>query len=202
MKKRLFLLLFCLNLIPLYMLAQFKGWKPGGIAEAGFVAGTAEPSYDWRTQFTMSKKLWSVGLGAGVDDYKFRSVPVVLQGRRYFGQRKLKLFALASGGLNIVTDKSEPQNNWWWTWSSFRSSIMPSPIINHYQNGYYAELGTGIAFLSKKQHGFILGLSWSRKTTTEWYETEATMTSNPTDMDRTTNRYQLNRMVLRLGYKW
>ena len=205
MLKRVFLFVICMNLLPLYIFAQQK-WKPGGVAEVGLLMGSFSVDVDWRGQFLLSKNGWSAGVGAGIDYYLFRTVPVYLQGRKWIGQRKNKPFVLASAGINFAALYPSQHGG-----SRWGDVIMPgpgpfpgwwTPIPYHYENGVYAEAGGGYSFLGKKQHGLTLSLSWVHKSITEWYETDAPININPGQKDRTTNLYQLNRLVFRVGFKW
>ena len=149
----------------------------------------------------MAKNGWAVGMGSGIDYYRFRTVPLYIQGRKWIGQRKNKPFVLASAGLNLLAlYPSQKTPNSWWAWPG------PDPWVNtqtrYFNGGYYAEVGGGFAFLNKKQRGLTLSLSWVRKTLKEWYETDAPPNISPGMKDRTTTQYLLNRTVIRVGWKW
>ena len=199
MGKKLLLLLLCLNLIPFYILAQ-QVWKPGAVPELGFLAGAYEPSGDARANLLLSKKDWSVGLGTGIDWYRFRSVPVYLQGRKSFGARKSKPFALASGGVNLpmVNEEAGQVGIWTGRWDM----IGWTPIPTAFNPGWYAELGAGYGFFNRKQRGFTLSLNWVFKSMSEWYETDAPALAETGGKDRTTTTYFMSRMALRIGWKF
>lgn len=199
MKKKLTLLLFCMNLLPFYIFAQIK-WQPGASPEAGFLAGQAEPSGDVRATFLLSKNGWSTGVGAAIDWYRFRSVPVYLQARKTFGQRRHKPFAIASAGVNLPAVKTE--NNDVGIWTGRWDMVFWSPIPSHYGAGMYAEAGAGYGFFNKKQRGLTITLTWVYKSQDEWYETDAPSYANSTLKDRTTTTYFMNRTALRVGWKF
>lgn len=76
MNKKLLLFVFCMNLLPFYILAQTQKWKPAIIAEAGLLAGSYGPSGDLRARVGMQKNGWQIGVGSGVDFYRYQTVPV------------------------------------------------------------------------------------------------------------------------------
>jgi hypothetical protein len=195
MSKRILLLIFCLNLLPFYIFAQQK-WKPGFVAEAGFLAGSYEPSADLRAQFFINKNGWQLGAGSGLDYYRFRSVPVYAQGRKYFGTKKSKPFVLASAGANIpaLTDleKSNASGSIMW-WNNPPSS---------YSAGFYAEAGGGYAFLNTKGRGISLSLSYVMKSMTESYTTSYWLGFAESRVSEEKIVYYMNRLAFRVGYKF
>lgn len=193
------LLLLCMNLLPFCIFAQAK-WRPGAAPELGFLAGAAEPSGDARATFLLSKDSWSAGVGAGMDFYRFRSVPIFLQGRKSFGKRKSKPFALASAGINLPAVKAEDGEVG--IWNRQWDMIWWNPVPTDYDPGWYAELGAGYGFFNRKQRGLTLSLNWVYKSISEWYETDAPAIANSNQKDRTTTTYFLNRMALRVGWKF
>jgi hypothetical protein len=195
MTKRIFLLIVCLNILPVYIFAQQK-WKPGFVAEAGLQAGSYEPSADLRAQFLMAKRGWQVGAGSGVDYYRFRSVPVYVQGRKYFGTHKSKPFAMLSAGVNIASVTEAQKNNrfggigWW------------NPIPASYTGGFYGEAGGGYAFLNKKGRGVSLSLSYVMKSISESYTTSYWLGFSESEPTQEKATYYMNRLVFRVGYKF
>lgn len=196
MSKRIFLLIICLNILPLYIFAQQK-WKPGFVAEAGLVAGSYEPSADLRAQFLMAKKGWQVGAGGGVDYYRFRSVPVYAHGRKYFGTHKSKPFAMLSAGVNIATPTEDEKNN-----QFGRGGIWWNQVPASYSGGFYGEAGGGYSFLNKKGRGVSLSLSYVFKSMTETYTTSYWLGFSESVPTQEKNTYYMNRFACRVGYKF
>jgi hypothetical protein len=195
MSKRILLLIICLNLLPFYIFAQQK-WKPGFVAEAGLLAGSYEPSADLRAQFTMANKGWQAGAGTGFDYYRFRSVPVYAQGRRYFGSHKAKPFAMLSAGVNIPSLTSFEKEQ------SFNGGIRWNGNAGSYTSGFYGEAGGGYAFLNKKGRGLALSLSYVFKSLTESYSSSYWLGFAESVPTVEKNTYYMSRMAFRLGYKF
>jgi hypothetical protein len=196
MSKRILLLIFCLNLLPLYIFAQQK-WKPGFVAEAGLLGGSFEPSADLRAQFLLAKNGWQVGAGSGFDFYRFRSVPVYAQGRKYFGSKKNKTFLLATAGYNFPAPTALEKNgsrggDVWWGMAPPKS----------YSGGFYGEAGGGYAFLNNKGRGLALSFSYIFKSLTETYTTSTWVGNGQTKPSEEKITYYMNRLALRVGYKF
>jgi hypothetical protein len=81
--------------------AQKAEWKVTGIADAGIVWGSYEPSGDMRLRAGMQQGAWSLTVGSGLDYYRFRSVPVFAGGQYFFGNSRSKPFVYAHGGVNL-----------------------------------------------------------------------------------------------------
>jgi hypothetical protein len=199
--KKIILLIWCMNLVPLYMWAQKKpSWKPIGIAEVGLIGGSYELSGDWRLKAGVQKGPL-LGLGSGVDYYRFTSVPVFAHGQYNFGQRKWKPFAAAAAGVNIDAVEDYQKHQYWAPWgitNIFRSSSTPA----NYESGYMAEFGGGYAFYGKKGHGLQVSLHYSFKSIREWYPATAWAGNSESTAYNEESTYLMHRTVLRLAYKW
>ncbi len=191
-----------MNIVPLYMLAQTAKWMPVLVPEAGLIIGAAEPSGDWRANALLAKNGWQLGLGGGMDYYRYRSVPVYLQARRQFGKTKMKPFAFASGGLNVdaLTESEKASSDPIITLAIWRENL-PANAAHHYDPGWYAEAGAGYAFLNKKQHGLMLSASWVQKTTKEWYET-TTWAGYVSQPSQESTMHYFNRLVFRVAWQF
>ncbi len=180
--------------------AQETKWKGWGIAELGWISGTYEVSGDIRLQGGIQKNGWNIGLGTGVDYYRFTSFPIYAQGRKFIGKGKNKPFILTSIGINIPSEarKDLGQPMFFDAMNSFRA---PSSLSYFYDMGIYTELGGGFAFLNKKGRGLLLSLSYTQKrikeSTTNYYYLQGI--GEPTE---DVSEYIMNRAALRIGYKF
>src|SRR5688500_1087328 len=75
------------------------------------INGSASTSFNIETVhgFTLNKTF--VGIGAGIDYYTFRSIPLFLQLRQEFGKGKKRFLIYGDGGYNFdwLTNKSKEQ---------------------------------------------------------------------------------------------
>jgi hypothetical protein len=95
-------LLWATILIPSMLWAQKKGLlKYTNLSEVGILMGKTETAWNVRTINGITYKQASVGLGVGYDNYGYKSVPVFIDARKQFGNRKCKFVLYADGGLNF-----------------------------------------------------------------------------------------------------
>jgi hypothetical protein len=166
-------------------------WKPWIVADGGPLWGSNVVTGDIRMQGGIKTNGWHIGIGAAYDPYRFRTLPLYVQGRRLFGQKKSKPFVVGSFGANIFLDNvHENRNLTIWSW--------PLPA-HQYSNGIYAEAGFGWAFRTTKKWGFNLSLSYSQKTNTETYESRVWAGNNEAENGVNENKYFMNRLSLRMG---
>lgn len=166
-------------------------WKPWLVADGGPLWGGFEATGDIRLQGGIKTNGWHIGAGAAYDPYRFRTLPVYVQGRRLFGQGKSKPFVLGSIGANISLQEDQENAN---------LTIWPWPLPTYqYSNGIYAEAGIGWAFRTTKKWGFNLSLSYTHKTNTETYNNTVWVGNNEIETATSENKYLMNRLALRIG---
>ncbi len=141
-------------------------------------------------------KGWFIGAGSGFDYYKYRTVPVFADVKKYFGKGNRQLFIYANAGTDIawptVNQKNLRNGGGWWGWS-------PSPSI--FKNGIYTDLGFGYALFNSKHRGIFTALGYSTKTITEIYE-ESVWNGTTSVIAKRTLDYTMNRILFRIGYKF
>jgi len=138
---------------------------------------------------------WQYGIATGFDYYKFRSVPVYAEVRRFIGRNRKKPFLYAAAGWNIAFPLEEQNHyyNGWWGGNTDKSD---------FDNGYILEGGAGIFLSNKKGKGLILSAGYSTKTLGEsWMENNWNPENNSWIMTSHTNRYTLNRIQLKAGFR-
>ncbi len=133
---------------------------------------------------------WFAGLGAGIDFYLYRTVPVFIDLRREFGKKKNKLFVYADAGMNIewLQDEYYQKPS---TWDPNRNS--------KFHNGIFTDAGAGLFAGSKKDHGFIVSLGLSTKTFKETRSYSDWLTGTAI---KDIYKFSFSRAVLKLGWKF
>ncbi len=196
MVKKMIRFSFCLIMMgPCLVHAQQKKWKPWILPEAGKLIASSAFSTDYRLNAGLEKNGLMFGLGGAVDQYRFQSYPVYLQGRKAFEFRKVNGFVFSSMGYNVKSGNAT-MNNWngWW---------FPSTTVVTYRGGAYAELGLGHLVKIRKKQRLQLSVSWVMKAVQESYPSSIW---NPADQisQQITNqvRYTMHRTALRLGWKF
>ena len=118
------------------------------ITQAGAIIGEKD-DFDLSLQVIngVSVKNWFAGIGAGVDDYEYRSIPLFLDVRRNFEWKQTNFFVYADGGISFPWEnKEEKQFN------------------NHvFKRGLYADAGIGYSFKIGKANALTLSGGYSVK---------------------------------------
>lgn len=144
----------------------------------------------------VEKNGWFIGAGSGFDYYKYRTVPVFADVKKYFGKGNRQLFIYANAGTDIAwpteNEKNLRNSGGWWGWS-------PSPGV--FKNGIYTDLGFGYTLFNSKHRGIFTVLGYSTKTVTEIYD-EQVWNGTTSVMTKRTLDYTMNRVVFRIGYKF
>lgn len=187
------IILFITYALPLTA-QQSTAWHPWVIADGGAVWASYGPGGDLRLQGGLQGKGWQLGAGLALDEYRFHSMPLYAQTRKYFTKGKRRPFVLASAGFNLATEKDRTQTNWGW---DVRGG---STTIYRYGSGVYAELGAGYAFRMLGKWGYQLSLSYTRKSMTESYNGSAWSGTTAIPVVNQ-NIYRMNRLALRIGIR-
>jgi len=168
-------------------------WKLRAMPELGLQIGSISPSGDTRLNLLAEKKSWMLGLGGGIDFYRFQSYPIYLNARRVFTLGKWKPFAYSSMGYNIMgkTNQISEWGNIWGVGSTYK-----------YGGGLYAEAGAGLVARIKKKDRFYFSVGVVQKTVTEKYDSFYWLGfQNQLEPVKNTNVYTMNRLVMRVAFK-
>jgi len=192
--RSLFIGIFFL-LISIVGISQTKvKWKLRAMPELGLQIGSISPSGDTRLNLLAEKKSWMLGLGGGIDFYRFQTYPIYLNARRVFTLGKWKPFAYSSLGYSIVgkVDQFSEWGNIWGVSSAYK-----------YGGGLYAEAGGGLIAKIKKKDRLYFSAGFVQKTVTEKYDSFYWLGfQNQLEPTTTTNVYTMNRLVMRVAFKF
>lgn len=170
--------------------------KPWAAMEAGGMTGSSGVAFDYRIEGGVGMNNWKWGLGVAYDQYRFSSVPIYAQARKYFGNGSSRLFLLGSAGVNITT--ADPENGG----VIFDDSWIYSPTSNHqYHAGVYAEAGAGISLFAKRKAGLELSLLYNRKSMKETFIQSVNSGPNGNEQVESWTKYRMNRLVLRIAMR-
>ena len=81
------------------------------INQVGLVMGEKEEAFQLQTVNGLRYKTWMVGIGTGIDGYRYRSIPLFFQLRKEFNLRTNAIFIYNDIGLNYPWLKSD-QKAW------------------------------------------------------------------------------------------
>jgi hypothetical protein len=139
MCKKFIVLFF---LMPAFAFSQNKSvkTKPQFQLSAGvrFLAGEWEPSAQLQLASGLKMNNWFVGIGGGVDDYRFRTVPIFFTTRRH-NLFSTSLFVYADAGVSLP-----------WNRELMNDEGIFSEQVKFY-TGFYSETGIGYRLPSKKR---------------------------------------------------
>lgn len=138
---------------------------------------------------------WYAGIGAGIDFYRYRSIPLFLDVRRSFNIKKgNQLFIYTDGGYNVPwVTRNEPLFSIW-SW--------PTTTDYTYNGGIYLGAGLGYALQVKGGHAFLLSTGFSHKYFTERRTTFFGRTTESERAEIQNLSYSLNRLMIKLGWQF
>lgn len=158
------------------------------IAAVGLVAGesTAKPLFQISGGFSHGR--YFSGIGIGMDQYFFNSIPLFADWRVSFGKTRLG-FLYANGGYNFP-GKIKSRNDWW------------GKTTDRYYGGFYMDAGIGYRIkLSNSLHRLLFSAGYSRKTMSNkvGYTYQCVP---PCPEDIYTYKYELGRIVAKFSWEF
>ncbi len=156
--------------------------------QLGVLDGNQQNSFQFQALGGIVRKNWRIGIGAGVDYYKVRSVPVFADLRRYFGGDN-KAFVFINAGCNIP----------WALDKQYKVSFIPGSgsLKSKFEMGWYTDLGFGYDLGLGAKRNLSLSISYSMKTLSEqynefvWISGGTLPTSSPRKLDYTFQRLSI-----------
>lgn len=122
---------------------------------AGLVGGENGPALQLQAVSGVAYKTWSAGIGAGIDYYHTRTVPLFLDLRKTFSARPKAGFVYASGGYSLP-----------WASRANKESVAYA-FVTDSKRGKYAEAGLGFYVPAFQTHRLFLSAGWQVKTFTQ-----------------------------------
>lgn len=153
----------------------------------GVVAGDSKSAYQVLTTHGVGFNNWYAGIGTGIDDYRNRSVPVLLSLVRYLLPQN-NLFVNINGGPNFVWGKSERNR----LWNQLDSKAMP---------GLFAEAGFGYRLeTAKKGQGVLFGTYYSYKNMKERFTVPGVCNNPPCENMNEYINSSFSRWAFKVGF--
>ena len=164
------------------------------LPQVGFLNGDNSVNWQGSLAAGIRKKGWSIGLGAGIDYYKVRSVPVFVDLRKDITNTRKPFFTYLNFGANLASPREfeyTSRIDLWWTHPK-----------STFSNGLYGELGLGYTVYNKKKVGVLVSVGYSIKSITERYTETIYGDFPPYGQTFITDRildYHFNRFVCKIG---
>lgn len=191
-KKYLFLSFFIVFSVICFAQGKTKNYRFHSVNSIGLVNGSNSVSAALQTVNGFQKGPLFAGIGVGLDYYLYRTVPVFADLRYELGKKKNKFFVYTDGGISI-------------SWVQDYYIIEPGPVVgnggpgNDFDNGIYTDAGGGYTVGMKNGNALVLSLGYSHKRLKETYTYQDWRTGEwQTDL----HRYHLNRILLKIGWKF
>ena len=188
--KRILFFLFCVCLYG-RISAQQKpaacSWKFHSVNNVGLLEGQTGSAFQLQSVNGMQYRSWFMGIGLGLDFYRYRTIPMFIDFRKEFGSGPNKFFAYADGGVNFawLTDNQKPLYL----------------TDDHFSAGFYTDLGLGYKISAGRTNYLLLSVGYSLKKLKETYQGYYYL---PPDnlQDKEKINYNLNRLAIKIGWEF
>ena len=154
---------------------------------AGITEGEWGTSFQIQTINGIRNKKWFTGIGAGIDYYYLRSVPVFLSVSRFLNTPKVPLYFTGDLGINFP-------------WTSNRYYF---EYPGEYHASLYGAAGVGYKFgFKKSDNALLLNLGYSYKRLTQTYQGGTICLIPPCPVSTEKYDYMLRRLSVRIGFSF
>ena len=171
--------------------AQQKGvppkWTFHSVNQFGLLQGESKAAFNLQSVNGFQYHNFFVGLGAGLDYYKYKSIPLFAELRKYFGKSANQFFVYADAGVHFV-------------WEKKNETGYPYLSTEKYSPGFYGNAGIGYKAGSKNGMGFLLSAGYSYKRVNDRQQQDSCPFSGPCYLQTNTYRYDLNRLAIQIGW--
>lgn len=175
-----------LVLLVLHAAGQNQKIKFGAVNQVGLLSGDKGEAFMVQTINGIKKDKWFTGVGAGLDFYNERTVPLFIDIRRDLTAKKNTPFAYADAGLNFswlnAMQRAEKQ------------IFKTSPAL-------YCDLGVGWKLSGKNNGGFLISAGYNFKQVKEKVRNVIWDPVSQTTIE-TSDRYNYSyrRIVIKVGF--
>ncbi|HMC85017.1 MAG TPA: hypothetical protein VKI61_05805 [Chitinophagaceae bacterium] len=160
-------------------------WKFHSVNQVGLLQGESKSAFHLQSVNGLEKKNWFAGIGVGIDYYRYKSIPLFAEGIKYFGKTRNQFFIYADAGVNFIWEKTNK--------STFYSE--------KYSPGFYWGSGIGYKAGLKNGTGFLISAAYSYKRVNDQQtQEEICPFAGPCNIQTDNYRYNLNRLLLQIGW--
>jgi len=161
-------------------------YKFHSINTIGLLQGQSGADFQWQTINGIQNASWFAGVGAGIDYYKYRGIPLFIDLRKEFGSTANKVFIYGDVGIhfNWLTNAQKENNTY-----SFGYN---------FHKGLYTDAGIGYSIHTGKASAFLFSLGYSYKTLNQsGTDYRPVVYDGPPVIGN--NRYSMGRITLKMG---
>lgn len=160
-----------------------SGISFSSINQAGLLTGQYSEALTIQTVNGIIKDKWFAGLGAGIDYYAQRSIPLFARIQRAFSNKSNRPFVYADAGINF-------------RWLD-RENVYKADY--DYNPGLYYALGIGYKFKAFSSAGFLISAGYSYKQMSETVPNYWLSTWPVQEQNIVKYNYQFRRIEIKLG---
>lgn len=161
-------------------------WKFNSVNQAGLLQGESQAAFNLQSVNGLRRGNFFGGVGTGLDYYKYRSIPLFAEGRKYFGNTASQFFIYGDAGTNFV-------------WQEKSMSVYDAKQM--YRPGFYGGAGIGYKAGLKNGMGITLSAGYTYKKIIEVQdEVNFCPFVGPCITSPETYRYNLNRILFQIGW--
>lgn len=156
------------------------------INNIGIVEGSQGSAFHLQTVNGIAMRKWFVGLGAGIDYYRFRSVPLSIETRKEFSNKNINPFVYGAAGIHLP-------------WKRDNEMYYSNADLS---GGLYYDLGLGLQFATSKTNGFTISAGYSFKRVTETIHSVPYCLVGPCPEYEQKREYGLKRVSMKVGWRF
>lgn len=184
MKKYIFFNLLCTWAICISVSAQKNEISFQSINSFGLIGGEREISTAYQTVNGILFSNWFSGIGIGVDNYQYKTLPLFFDVRRYFGNEK-KIFVYGDFGYNFPM-KNKLGNQYY---NSY-----------HFNGGICTDVGIGYQFPLYKKSSCLISMGYSYKKLQSKIGVTVCPFMGPCYASYSTYDFNYSKTILRAGF--
>ncbi len=164
------------------------GCRFSSINQAGILEGESGTAFQLQSINGIQLGTWFTGIGAGLDYYRYRGIPLFLDLRKNILNRNRTPFLFADGGIHFAWVQDKYKTGW---------------NRNEFSNGLYYVVGLGYRLGLRKNDAFVFSLGYSFKRMEEKRYSTVFCINPPCDEQLyETLNYGLRRVSLQLGFSF
>ncbi|WEK38134.1 MAG: hypothetical protein P0Y53_11560 [Candidatus Pseudobacter hemicellulosilyticus] len=164
-------------------------WRFQSINSVGLAVNSNSSGWLLQSVNGIRKQSWFAGIGVGIDQVRFRGIPVFVDLRKYLfsnPRSKYNPFVYADAGVHISVPSESDKNH---------------DRRYHFNNGLYTDAGLGLNLALPRQQALALSLGYSYKSVKFTEVPYNPIAAAPT-VNRDFVRYELSRISVKLGWVW
>lgn len=164
-------------------------WQFHSVNQVGLLYGENGSAFQMQTINGVQYRSWFAGVGVGIDEYRFRSIPLFVDIRKEFELGPGYLFAYGGIGINFMwlTDKQK---------NDYHLTYYPNA---HFSNGLYYDAGIGYKVKLNNKIAFFVSPGFSHKDTEEKNPAPPCPVGSTCYLTPDKYNFELNRLSVNIG---